>query len=165
MRVKLFRDAHHPAVLGMPPQPLPLNHNCLLHLRAGHFAGENGSLIALGNRVALCFGCHYAFPAFSSCPRTSVLTRARSFFASRNRFSASACPVESWKRNRKIVSVKSFCCASSSSTPASRIFSIRRGIVKTLLRGIQISWESAAWAPPGPKLPSLSLRPLPPFRT
>jgi len=40
----------------------------------------------------LCFSCHYAFPAFSSCARTSVFTRARSFFASRSRFSASACP-------------------------------------------------------------------------
>src|SRR3979411_676807 len=116
-------------------KPLHLNHNGLFHLRAGHFAGENGALAALGNRGALYFGCHYAFPAFSSCARTSVFTRARSFFASRSRFSASACPVESWKRNRKIVSVKSLCCACSSSLPASRIFSIRRGIVKTLPRG------------------------------
>src|SRR6266404_4914786 len=156
VRVKLLRDAHHAAVLGVLHQPLHLNHDCFLHLRAGHFAGENGSLTALGNRGALCFGCHYAFPAFSSCPRTSVFTRARSFFASRNRFSASACPVESWKRNRKIVSVRSFCCASSSSTPASRIFSIRRGIVKTLLRGKRTSWESAAGAPPAPGLLWLS---------
>src|SRR5713226_4071584 len=165
VRVKLLRDANHAAVLRMLHQPLHLNHDCFLHLRAGHFAGENGSLAALGNRCALCFACHYAFPAFSSCARTSVFTRARSFFASRSRFSASACPVESWKRNRKIDSVRSFCCASSSSTPASRIFSIRRGIVKTLLRGIRISWESAACAPPAPWLPWPSLHPLPPSRT
>src|SRR5712664_2921778 len=144
VRVKLFRDAHHPAVLGVLHEPLHLNHNSLFHLRAGYFAVENGALAALGNRGALCFGCHYAFPAFSSCARTSVFTRARSFFASRSLFSASACPVESWKRSRKIISVSSLSCANSSSTPASRIFSIRRGIVKTLLRGRRTSWESAA---------------------
>src|SRR5216684_1324051 len=165
VRVKLFRDAHHAAVLGVLHQPLHLDYNRFFHLRAGHFAGENGALAALGNRGALRFACHYAFPAFSSCARTSVFTRARSFFASRSRFSASACPVESWKRKRKIVSVKSFCCASSSSTPASRIFSIRRGIVKTLLHVKRISWESAACAPRVPRLPWPSLRPLPPSRT
>src|SRR5467141_2482597 len=165
VRVKLFRDAHHAAVLGVLHQPLHLNHNGLFHLRAGHFAGENGALAAFGNRSALCFSCHYAFPAFSSCARTSVFTRARSFFASRSRFSASACPVVSWKRSRKIISVRSFCCASSSSTPDSRIFSIRRGIVKILLRGKRTSWESAACAPPAPWLPWPSLRPLPPSRT
>src|SRR5712664_3349118 len=153
VRVKLFRDAHHAAVLGVLHEPLHLNHNSLFHLRAGHFAGEYGALAALGNRGALCFACHYAFPAFSSCARRSVFTRARSFFASRSRFSASACPVESWKRSRKIISVSSLSCASSSSTPASRIFSIRRGIVKTLLRGRRTSWESAACAPPAPWLP------------
>src|SRR5260370_1458894 len=165
VRVNLLRDAHHPAVLWMLHKPLHLDHNSLFHLRAGYFAGEDSSLAALGNRGALCFSCHYAFPAFSSCARTSVFTRARSFFASRSRFSASACPVESWNRRRKIISVKSFCCASSSSTPASRIFSIRRGIVKTLPRGKRISWESAICAPPVPKLPWPSLRPLPPSRT
>src|SRR5216684_7335788 len=153
VRVKLFRNAHYAAVLGVLHQPLHLDYNGLFHLRAGHFAGENGALAALGNRGALRFACHYAFPAFSSCARTSVFTRARSFFASRSRFSASACPVESWKRSRKIISVSSLSCASSSSTPASRIFSIRRGIVKTLLRGRRTSWESAACAPPAPWLP------------
>src|SRR5467141_225771 len=165
VRVELFRDAHHAAVLGVLHQPLHLNHNGLFHLRAGHFAGENGALAALGNWGALCFGCHYAFPAFSSCARTSVFTRARSFFASRSRFSASACPVESWKRSRKIISVRSFCCASNSSTPASRIFSMRCGIFKTLPRGKRTSWESAACAPPVPSLPWPSLRPLPPSQT
>src|SRR5713226_2527897 len=165
VRVELFRNAHHAAVLGVLHQPLHLDHNRLFHLRAGHFAGENGALAALGNRGALCFSCHYAFPAFSSCARTSVFTRARSFFASRSRFSASACPVESWKRSRKIISVRSFSCASSSSTPASRIFSMRRGMVKTLLRGKRTLWESAACAPPAPWLPWPSLRPLPPSRT
>src|SRR5213076_1581220 len=153
VRVKLFRDAHHAAVLGVLHQPLHFHHDRFLHLGAGDFAGEDGALAALGNRGALCFGCHYAFPAFSSCARTSVFTRARSFFASRSRLSASACPVESWKRSRKIVSVRSFSCASSSSTPASRIFSIRRGMAKTLLHGRRISWESAACAPPAPGLP------------
>src|SRR5467141_815713 len=165
VRVELFRDAHHAAVLGMLHQPLHLDHNGLFHLRASHFAGEDSALAALGNRGALCFGCHYAFPAFSSCARTSVFTRARSFFASRNRFRASACPVESWNRKRKIISVKSFSCASNSSTPDSRIFSIRRGMVKTLLRERRTSWESAACAPPAPWLPWPSLRPLPPSRT
>src|SRR5947199_219956 len=165
VRVELFRDAHHPAVLGVLHQPLHFHHDRFLHLRAGYFAGEYSSLAALGNRSPLCFGRHYAFPAFSSCARTSVFTRARSFFASRSRFSASACPVESWKRSRKIVSVRSFSWASNSSTPASRILSMRRGIVKTLLRGIRISWEWAVCAPPVPKLPWLSLRPLQPSQT
>src|SRR5690349_82872 len=79
VRVELFRDAHDPAVLGMLHQPLHLDYDGFLHLRAGYFAGENSSLAALGHRGALCFGCHYAFPAFSSCARTSVFTRARSF--------------------------------------------------------------------------------------
>src|SRR6267378_4326118 len=165
VRVKLFRDAHHAAVLGVLHQPLHFHHDRFLHLRAGYFAGENSALAALGNRGALCFGCHYAFPVFSSCARTSVFTRARSFFASRSRFRASACPVESWKRSRKIVSVRSFSCASSSSTPASRIFSMRRGMLKTLLHGKRTSWESAACAPPAPWLPWPSLRPLPPSQT
>src|SRR5258708_963973 len=165
VRVKLFRDAHHAAVLAVLHQPLHLNHYVLFHLRAGHLAGEHGALAAPGNRDALCFSCHYAFPAFSSCARTSVFTRARSFFASRSRFSASACPVESWKRSRKIISVRSFCCANSSSTPPSLIFSMPPAMVKTLLRGIRTSGESAACAPPAPKLPWPSLRPLPPSRT
>src|SRR6266850_1799521 len=132
VRVELLRDAHHPAVLRVLHQPLHFDHDRLFHLRAGYFAGEHGALAALRSRRALCFGCHYAF--LSSCARRSVFTRARSFFASRNRFSASACPVESWNRSRKICSVKSLCCACNSSLPASRIFSIRRGIVKTLPR-------------------------------
>src|SRR5713101_5826717 len=66
----------------------------------------------------------------NSCARNSVFTRAKSFLDSRKRFSASACPVDNWKRSRKIVSLNSFCCASSSLTPASRIFSIRRGILE-----------------------------------
>src|SRR6266849_1784036 len=142
VRVELFRDAHHPAVLRMLHQPLHLDYNRFFHLRAGYFAGEHGALAALRSRRALCFGCHYAFPAFCGCraadsswARSNVFTRARSFFASRNRFSASACPVESWNRSRKICSVKSLCCACNSSLPASRIFSLRRGIVKTLPRG------------------------------
>src|SRR6266404_5981339 len=172
VRVELFRDAHHAAVLRVLHQPLHFDYNCFFHLRAGYFAGEHGALAALRSRRALCFGCHYAFPAFcgcraadSSCARRSVFTRARSFFASRSRFSASACPVESWNRSRKICSVKSLCCACNSSLPASRIFSIRRGIVKTLLHGKRISSGWAACVPPNPWLLLLSLRLRPPSQT
>src|SRR3984957_20215914 len=66
---------------------------------------------------------------FNSWARKCVLTRARSLRASRKRFSASACPVDNWNRSRKICSVNSLSCTSSCSLPASRIFSMRRGIL------------------------------------
>src|ERR1700693_4211179 len=61
---------------------------------------------------------------FNSCARKCVLTRAKSLRASRKRFSASACPVDNWNRSRKICSVNSLSCTSSSSLPASRILSM-----------------------------------------
>src|SRR3981081_981391 len=70
---------------------------------------------------------------FNWLARINVFTRAKSFLESRKRFSASACPVESWNFSRKICSVKSLCCASSSVLPASRNFSIRRGILESSL--------------------------------
>src|SRR6266852_4422681 len=77
----------------------------------------------------------------NSCARNSVFTRAKSFLDSRKRFSASACPVDNWKRSRKIVSLSSFCCAASSLTPASRIFSIRRGILEFSCAGNEFGWN------------------------
>src|SRR6267154_4065843 len=96
--VKLLGDTHDAAVLRMLHEALHLNDDGFFHLRAGDFAYELGTFAASGGN--LCFGCHYAFPAFavfaptfSSCARSNVLTRARSFFASRKRLSASDCPV------------------------------------------------------------------------
>src|SRR5882762_7862651 len=131
VRIELLRDAHNSAVLRVLHEAHHFDDDGLFHFRAGDFAHEFGTFAARGGN--LCFCCHYAFPAFavlapafSSCARSSVFTRARSFFASRKRFSASDCPVVNWKRRRKICSVSSLCWASSSFTPASRIFSMLR---------------------------------------
>src|SRR5450755_185029 len=133
MRIELFRDAHHATIFRVLHQALHFHHDGLFHLGAGYFAGERGTLAALGG-LCRCwsfnwFRCHHAFPllcdrnfvdadflaapatlelvtareatdvlasrgaAANSCARISVFTRARSFFESRKRFSASACPV------------------------------------------------------------------------
>src|SRR5260370_15800218 len=96
MRVKLLRDAHHAAILRMLHQAQHFDYDCLLDLGAGEPAGEDLMLVArvrgIGG-VTFRFGGHFPYAFFNSCPRKSVFTRARSFFASRSRLSASACPV------------------------------------------------------------------------
>src|ERR1700724_2738279 len=90
-----------------------------------------GVAAAFSGGFCTLFSVPFFGPAvpFNSCARKCVLTRARSLRASRKRFSASACPVDNGKRSRKICSVNSLSCTRSSSLPASRILSIRRGIL------------------------------------
>jgi len=133
-------------------QPLHLNQHMVFSIfDAGHFAGENGALAALGNRGAFVFSVVITpSPAFSSCARTSVFTRARSFFCFTEPLQRSACPVESGSATGKSSPSDLSAARAIQSTPDSRIFSIRRGIVKILLRGKRTSWESAACAPASP---------------
>src|SRR5215471_895855 len=114
VRIELLGDAHDAAVLRMLHEAGHLDDDGLFHLRAGDFAYKFGTFAASGGNLCLC--CHYAFPAFavfaaafSSCARSNVFTRAKSFLASRKRLSASDWPVVNWKRRRKICSVRSFC--------------------------------------------------------
>src|ERR1700733_3509717 len=107
---------------------------------AARFAGAAAAFSA---DFSALFSVPFFEPAvpFNSCARKCVLTRARSFRASRKRFSASACPVDNWKRSGKICSVNSRSCTSNSSFPASRILSMRRAMTTCLLRELRTSWE------------------------
>jgi hypothetical protein len=74
MRVKLFRDAHHAAILRVLHETQHFDHDGLFHLGAGHATGEHLMLMA---RIpcwvrsgVFRFGAHFAF--LGSCDRIEV---------------------------------------------------------------------------------------------
>src|SRR5260370_20922735 len=100
------------------------DHDGLLHLGAGVPAGQDLMLVARVRGIGgatFRFGGHFPYAFFNSCARKSVFTRTRSFFASRRRLSASACPVVNCTRRWRTCPVSSFCSAVTSLAPASRL--------------------------------------------
>src|SRR5579862_3241171 len=165
VRVVLFAGANHSLVQRMLRGASDLHHDRLLHLRAGYHPDQflprsTRRRCHLLNRC--CFVSHYAF--LNSFSRKIVLTRAKSRFASRSFFKPSACPVEIWKRRRKICSESSFCRTSSSFAFISRYLSARRAI-RVPPPGLQTWSEWAACAPPVASLRSPTPSQHLPFRT
>src|SRR6202008_2091299 len=115
VRVVFLSVAHNPLIERMLHRARHLHHDGLLHLSGsddpGQFLPHAASVCGLLSGPCCRFVCHYAF--LNSLSRSKVFTRAKSRLASRNFRSPSDCPVESWKRRRKICSANSPCCVSS----------------------------------------------------
>src|ERR1700720_1309788 len=165
MRVVFLSGTNYALVERMLRGTSDFHHDRLLHLRAGHHTDQflPRSPPRARHLLNRCrFVCHYAF--LNSLSRKSVFTRAKSRFSSRIFFKPSACPVESWKRRRKICSESFRCRISRSFAFISRYLSARRAI-RVPPPGLKISSGSAAYAPPAPSLRSPQPDPRPPFRT
>src|SRR5260370_38768528 len=84
MRVKLFGNAHHAAVLGVLHQTQHFHHDGLFHLGAGYAPGEDLVLMARIFRVgsiAFRFSRHFLMPSslLATAKQTKTLERADAY--------------------------------------------------------------------------------------